>query len=353
MRNHRAAFFSLVLCGALGASLLHAQEPDRGRLPDGRAYRTDSDGNQLVDYIAELEVDLETKERQIRGLQAELDERNAMLARVERGAPATAAISERSLVGAAKPPPAEVKPQFVGCEAEQAALRRAEGELQQIKSSLEAERRQHHAALAEYRQALQGVQGDAASRQESIANCRAKLEQITTSSLATARELEDTRRRLVDERASWEAQRSALTIRVTKLEAQLAEAVKTPAFTATRQESVQPAQEARVVPSRSPAQQRAVESLRGNLRSEIQRIRGQIQRRDSLFAEYARSAQAVQLRPSPARSRRNRTLDDIARDLDQAATVYQITSLRSELHEIAGRVQEDVALATRMLRNRR
>ena len=38
---------------------LLAQGADKGRLPDGRAYRTDAEGYQLVDYIAELELKIE------------------------------------------------------------------------------------------------------------------------------------------------------------------------------------------------------------------------------------------------------------------------------------------------------
>lgn len=45
---------------------------DRGRLPDGRAFRTDAEGTQLVDYIAELELSVEALNRRVQGLEGEV-----------------------------------------------------------------------------------------------------------------------------------------------------------------------------------------------------------------------------------------------------------------------------------------
>ncbi len=50
---------------------LKAQE--RGRLSNGAAYRTDRDGNQIVDYIAELEVENDALRRRIGGLEGEVE----------------------------------------------------------------------------------------------------------------------------------------------------------------------------------------------------------------------------------------------------------------------------------------
>ncbi|MCB0319838.1 MAG: hypothetical protein KDD60_02865 [Bdellovibrionales bacterium] len=52
---------------------LSAYSQSRGRLPDGAAYRTDREGNQLVDYVAELELKNEALERRIHGLEAEVE----------------------------------------------------------------------------------------------------------------------------------------------------------------------------------------------------------------------------------------------------------------------------------------
>ncbi|MCB0335710.1 MAG: hypothetical protein KDD62_05370 [Bdellovibrionales bacterium] len=66
----------LVLFALFGAA--GAQE--RGRLPDGRAYRTGADGVEIVDYIAELELVNADLQDRIRSLQNEIDERGQLLA---------------------------------------------------------------------------------------------------------------------------------------------------------------------------------------------------------------------------------------------------------------------------------
>ena len=55
-----------ILFFVLFASLLQAEDsPSNGRLPDGRAYRVDSQGYQLVDYVAELELKVEELQNKI------------------------------------------------------------------------------------------------------------------------------------------------------------------------------------------------------------------------------------------------------------------------------------------------
>ena len=68
-------------------------EPQIGRLPSGQAYRTDAAGNQIVDYIAELEVKNEALERRIRGLVAEVEDLRA------HGTSPTSSLKEKNLVG--------------------------------------------------------------------------------------------------------------------------------------------------------------------------------------------------------------------------------------------------------------
>ena len=66
----------LSLIAATAISLLgggaRAEEPRFGRLSDGRAYRVDNEGFQLVDHIAELEVTVDELNRQIDDLEAKL-----------------------------------------------------------------------------------------------------------------------------------------------------------------------------------------------------------------------------------------------------------------------------------------
>ncbi|MCI5066554.1 hypothetical protein MRY87_12595 [bacterium] len=74
----------------------------RGRLAGGAAYRTDANGNEIVDYIAELEVTNEALERRIRGLVAEvssLRQANERAARLRKNSDSSAAGEEKNRLG--------------------------------------------------------------------------------------------------------------------------------------------------------------------------------------------------------------------------------------------------------------
>lgn len=101
-------------------------DPRMGRLPDGRAYRVDGEGYQLVDHIAELEVTVDELNRQIDQLEAQVG---------KSGTP----------VQAAACPPAPICPAVstasdpTDCSAETASLERRvailDSELQRAKYS--------------------------------------------------------------------------------------------------------------------------------------------------------------------------------------------------------------------------
>jgi chromosome segregation ATPase len=90
-------FLSLNFLSALDSAF--AEDEMRGRLPDGRAFRTDNQGNQLVDYIAELELNIEALTRQVRGLESENANNKAIIQRLSKGGQALSNnVSEKNLL---------------------------------------------------------------------------------------------------------------------------------------------------------------------------------------------------------------------------------------------------------------
>lgn len=88
----------IVLCSFFLATIALAEdEPARGRLPDGRAFRTTDDGTQLVDYIAELEVNVESLNRQVQGLEDQIRDQQQVIDRLQSGKSANAHLTERNL----------------------------------------------------------------------------------------------------------------------------------------------------------------------------------------------------------------------------------------------------------------
>lgn len=72
--------YLLVLSLLVSAPVAVWSEPESlGRLPDGRAYRVDSEGSQLVDHIAELELQKRDADFRIRALEADLKEKESQI----------------------------------------------------------------------------------------------------------------------------------------------------------------------------------------------------------------------------------------------------------------------------------
>ncbi|NLF26121.1 MAG: hypothetical protein GX589_10775 [Deltaproteobacteria bacterium] len=121
-----ALFLALVCFGEFGLA-----EPERGRLPDGRAFRTGTDGVQLVDYMAELELSIEELNRRVYGLEAEVKEKQERIDRFELTGKADAPLRERDLLGntsgarsaCPEPPPCPV------CSATESGFREFDPEL--------------------------------------------------------------------------------------------------------------------------------------------------------------------------------------------------------------------------------
>jgi chromosome segregation ATPase len=83
---HSFSFSLLISCFVISSGPSFAQVPsEKGRLNDGRAYRTDGDGFKIVDQVAELEVTSDDMRRQIIALEDELEEKNRIIQRLGGG----------------------------------------------------------------------------------------------------------------------------------------------------------------------------------------------------------------------------------------------------------------------------
>lgn len=78
----------LALVVGLGTTNIGVAEDGKGvgRTADGRAYRVDNQGNEIVDYIAELELQQDALNRRIYGLEAEIAEKIRSLSESVRAA---------------------------------------------------------------------------------------------------------------------------------------------------------------------------------------------------------------------------------------------------------------------------
>jgi hypothetical protein len=104
----RLLVLSLLCFSSIGLAEDLVEEPARGRLADGRAFRTDAEGNQLVDYIAELELSVEQLNRKVYGLEFELGEKQAQVERLTAAGARAQPLAERDLLKGNELRPAKV-----------------------------------------------------------------------------------------------------------------------------------------------------------------------------------------------------------------------------------------------------
>jgi hypothetical protein len=431
---NRRLFFAAVLLIASSPCLVGAED-SRGRLPDGRAFRTDEQGNQLVDYIAELEVNAEALQRRVHGLEDELADKQRIIERLGRGEVGAAALNGRmvertiagdetaggSAVARAALAVVDAPPQTdASCRVEMervaAQLSAARDENSALRNAADAAQREARAALstAEFEKRLRS-EGEAriaavsaeyaAHRDKPVRDCDAEVatvlrstrgesarvethlrEQLAALRIEHAQAINDSRERYATQVENALAQVTALEGEIEKArsevvtlrsalsatEAKLTEAkvgldqANIRLATATVAAQARPAQPV-VVAATQPVEARSVyavrqsvssdaarsrravvESLRGSMLGELQRVRSVVATRDARFAaSEERADRQVRFAPSRLVSSNQRTLDDIAASIRAADQVHQLTALRTDLAEIRALAQGDIDLLRR------
>jgi len=117
--------------------VISSAHSENGRLPDGRAFRVDAAGNEIVDYIAELEVSIDTLNRQIDSLRSELEQKSVALTTCRAGL--SPSLKERD-IGAHKQISSEACDSVESMMAVELASLRDEKDIQMVemKNDLEA-----------------------------------------------------------------------------------------------------------------------------------------------------------------------------------------------------------------------
>lgn len=298
-------------------ALCFAADPSKGgRLPDGRAFRVDSQGNQLVDYIAELEMNVDALNRRVQGLEYELEQKQAELQRVSTGkAAAPQSVKERDLLASEDPFSCPACPQKICPEVDCSPLLKQSAEtanaqerarqelISQVQGDLEIEKRMHALELDQLRTQI----GELESK---LAQHKGDLDAKSGMLLARDREIE----KLKQETARKEIQTG----------------------------------EARA--QFSAVKMRALDSVRGSLLTEFNQVRGLLHSRANLLEHQKKSGNVVSFRPNPALSGEGESLDDIKRRITLAQSVLELNQVRRPLNQIRGKLNEDLGLLKRISR---
>lgn len=350
MKRFVVTIFTLFLIS--GNLALCDSKSNVGRLPDGRAYRTDAEGNQLVDYLAELELSVENLNRQVRGLEDEVKTKQATIERLEQAKPVPATVSERDLIGkessgkrdtragaataiAGSPtsvtcpvcqPPTEL------CGAQNRIISQLNATLEETKTDLQVEKQLNEKRTAALQHQLASLQSDLEISRGETQSLRASLSQNSEQMNAAQEALNDSREAAEQARAEL--------ARVERERAQAAAQTR-----ASLSLSEAPA-------SLSASRMRAVEIIRGKLQTQFNQVRGLLGTRDELYKRYSKQKHVVAFKPARASSSRGMALADVTKALRQAGSVSELSLLSHDLSEIEGKLQEDIGLMKRMDRVR-
>lgn len=423
-------------------------EPSRGRLADGRAFRTDAQGNQLVDYIAELEMSVEQLNRKVNGLEFEVAEKQKQVDRLQSQGISDRKLAERDLLNgqaakfsesvrgadnhnipaqqfkesqpAVSCPPQECSVQVAPVQQllektrfdlgvvqkindkRQQDIQSLQIELQQNKllcdqqlSKFQSEmakftcpkseagpelvnlRTQLNTANQQLSDARALIQASKTSTGSQIATLTSQLGDYQNKNQDLERQVYALKKQLMDKDAIIQAKNDQLLSSRTELQqvktnilestkpvVAVAQANTSQSDAATVATSNNPAlvqpkflsQKAAETVSEQPrasvslARVRAVESIRGNLKAELNKIRDLVSTRDTLFQGYSQLGKELTFRPSQLVSSRNNSLAAIQQQLKNAVSVYELSGLARDIKEIRAKVSDDIELIKRMKR---
>ncbi|MEZ4754396.1 MAG: hypothetical protein R3A13_08830 [Bdellovibrionota bacterium] len=290
-------------------------ESTRGRLPDGRAYRIDAAGNELVDYIAELEVNNDALKQRVINLEDELNEKNSAIERLKTTGSLDPEIQERSLISS--------KTQQVTQQADQdqlAATKDIEAQLISVKE-LNQRLSLHNQQLFEELNVLAENNKKLMTEKAQVVDFKLDAEVSAKQTKAAQQELEQLKKEL----ALVKKENSVLGSKLIKL-------------TTVSQQSSQPKASLKSQPSVGNS----------SLNKEINQIELMIQQRDSLFNAYKNTNSKIAFTPQQAISKRGMSLKAIKYRIKSPVSVGEISRLTKDLSDIRLKIKDDLALIKRL-----
>lgn len=308
--------YSIILLFA-SLALADPQQPERGRLPDGRAYRLNDDGHQVVDYIAELETTVDALTQQVIALEDQLKAGGAIPA--EASAPSC--------------PPQVSCPAPVSCNNE-------------IESAVKAAKINFQAMCDTRVQAIEaGYTQEIQTKEESIDSVRAS---VSEQAMMKQNNLEQ-QVNLLQIALNQEREKSALMQKeITETKEKLIQQQENPIVASIPQAAIEP----QLAPVHEQRTNSALLSLRSAVVADAKRVQEITTQRDTLYRTDKISANGLSLKPQPAVSRNGNSIKDLRSKAESAISFRQLADIRTELSQIRARVQSDIDAVKRVQRLR-
>ncbi len=365
-----ATIYPIVCILSLIVSVSSYADDSRGRLADGRAYRKDNAGNTMVDYIAELELEVDSLRRQVQGLEGERDSVELkMSSRTPEGCQIP--LKEKNLVGsdtkqvsALSCPKCEehVCPSIQkDCSSEIASAGEScsiniekvnQAYIARLKTSnvqVEMKDREIERLMASLEQSNQQVKSIQASRNvaqksEVVRDCSKEIElslaKVRTPQIANLQKLINEKDQAISLLLNENDQ-----LKIKQAEQNnLIRASYVPPV--EKKLDLKPAQE---VPQQIANQNDPLQSARGVVLSEINKVATAISDRDTLYSSYKQKPNMVSFTPGTAKSEKGRTIQDLKNEIKDALTMRDLSLVRREVSEIKTKIDFDIGMMRRLM----
>lgn len=327
----------LILLIAVNAYAQDARSPGSvGRYADGRAYRVDSQGLQLADQIAELEMTIREQEKQL------------------------IACEERAATGALRTPENTTRSEQTRCEVSRATCATFIAPLENEVASLKSARLPLQSEVSQLRAERDSLLRQAYSRDtERAAESKARMSELTQAKNRAA-ELEQRVSELENKLIIVSSKENEKLAELSKLlrqrESELAGKIKregellanldnlTRQLTGSALESPARAMLAVTTPdATSTASQK-------RLQAELGQIQSLINRRKDLYDSMRSAKKGVTPSLSPLETSKRLSLDKLRLSAKSAASDEEINIVSSGIAEIKGILESDITVLERLLK---
>jgi len=313
------------------AVFAESTEADRGRLPDGRAFRTDQEGNQLVDYIAELELAKEGLEGRVFRLQDQVRERDSQLGKVQ-------VKSEPVMCPRLECPVTSCPPVFCP-RVEQAVLNCPTCETEQ--QEVLALNKKITRIMTENSE----IETEKSSVVEELGTCQAQSSQFESTSVSLKDSLDDLRKALADRDGSLQVARAQVS--------QLRQEQQR--FVALRAEgnSDSRASLSSATATSSTLSNSALAAAKAQLVARLSEIKSQARARDEQFLRIDQRGKSLQVRPAALKTRSGFELKVADDAIKNAVGFRSLSDVSRELDTLSRIVSDDIRLGAKLASGRR
>ncbi len=332
----------------------NAPKANRGRLPDGRAYRIDAaSGMRLSDYIAELEVTADDLRRQMVALEDEVSERRRQVEEYERttGVKLATKIKETTLVDKSSLPPARSAP--ISCSPDDPMVASLRARVKELEAG---------GGVAPVPGSFGGPVASGAPVAPVAPGAPVAPAPGTTQQPQTACDWNSPanplRSQLAETSEQGKRQAALLGEQLASVNNQLLEKNRKIEELESKAASVGERSEprARQTPQAVPVVSETVASTASNnerveLVNALNKLQGLVIKRKDLLDNVKKTGKGVTVPIQPLVTRGRVTLDDLRTNVQRFQTGHDSTGIRATLAEIEQILHDDIAVLNRLSNN--